>query len=460
MTGQKIAILQRTLNRRQYLARYKQIVTKQIVTFRMANLSFDRLAQQAEQHGTPYWIYDADVIRARISVLRCFDNIRFAQKACSNIHILKLMRREGVVVDAVSHGEILRSLAAGFSPEGEPEGLVYTADVIDSQTLKLCIDRNITINAGSIDMLERIGRCAPGHRVWLRINPGFGHGHSSKTNTGGPHSKHGIWHESLDDAIRIIRQCHLHLLGVHMHIGSGSDYKHLSSVCNSMVDVVRRMDCDIDAISAGGGLPACTDEAISISGIKQYFAFWDEARKEISDLVGHRVRIEVEPGRFLVADSGLLVCQVQSVKETPERCFAIVDAGFNDLVRPSLYGSYHRVSIASVPDGSLGGRPHRLVVIAGPLCEAGDILTQGPGGNITEQDLPEPVVGDLLCFHDVGAYGAAMSSNYNSRPLAPELLAEGDEIQMIRRRQRMEDLLRLEISAGVSNAEKEQIVTL
>ena len=147
----------------------------------------------ARTHGTPLWVYDAATIRSRIAELRGFDTIRYAQKANSNTHLLQLMRAEGVVVDAVSLGEIERALAAGYTTRGPgTPGIVFTADVIDRPTLARVVAEGIPVNAGSIDMLRQIGAAAPGHPVWLRINPGFGHGHSNKTNTGGEHSKHGI----------------------------------------------------------------------------------------------------------------------------------------------------------------------------------------------------------------------------------------------------------------------------
>lgn len=144
------------------------------------SLDSRQLAALAQQYGTPLWVYDADVIRDRIAQLRQFDVIRYAQKANSNVHILKLMRDEGACVDAVSLGEIERSLAAGFSPAGEPEGVVFTADLVDRPTLAAVLKHGVTVNAGSLDMLERVGQHAPGHRVWLRVNPGFGHGTATR----------------------------------------------------------------------------------------------------------------------------------------------------------------------------------------------------------------------------------------------------------------------------------------
>ncbi|MFX1735751.1 diaminopimelate decarboxylase [Paraburkholderia sp. A1RI_3L] len=404
----------------------------------------DQIVELAEKYGTPLWIYDAASIRKRMVSLRSFDEIRYAQKACSNIHILKLIREEGGLLDAVSLGELHRGIAAGYPTSGHRDPIVFTSDVIDWPTLSLVLKRNITVNAGSIDMVERVGKHSRGHKIWLRINPGFGHGHSRKTNTGGDHSKHGIWFERVDEAIRLAREYDLQIEGLHMHIGSGSDYQHLEQVCEAMVSVVRETDLDIRAISAGGGLPVPYNESDDELDVEKYFALWDRARKEISDHVGHPVRIEIEPGRFLVAQAGLLVAEIHSLKNTPSHRFAIIDAGFNDLMRPSFYGSFHRMSLIPREGVALGDRTLEHVVVAGPLCEAGDVFTQLANGELTARQLPAPTIGDLLCFHDVGAYGAAMSSNYNSRPLAPEILIDEGEAHLIRRRQTMEDLITLE----------------
>jgi diaminopimelate decarboxylase len=403
-----------------------------------------QLVELARQYGTPLWVYDADVIRQRIAELRSFDVIRYAQKACSNVHILKLMRDEGAMVDAVSLGEIVRSLAAGFAPDGDPEGVVFTADLVDHATLATVIEHRITVNAGSLDMLERVGQHAPeGHRVWLRINPGFGHGHSNKTNTGGEHSKHGIWLDDVPLAIAMVRRYGLKLVGLHMHIGSGVDYTHLSRVCDAMVEAVQGLGHDIEAISAGGGLSVPYSEGEPRIDVEHYFRLWDAARQQIEAHLGHRVRLEIEPGRFLVAQAGVLVAEVHALNRRPGRQFALVDAGFNDLVRPSFYGSHHEMTVVKgngLPSEALVG----AFAVAGPLCEAGDVFTQEAGGVVTSRAMQTPEVGDFVVFHDAGAYGASMSSNYNSRPLAAEVLIEKGEPRLIRRRQTIEELIALE----------------
>ena len=398
-----------------------------------------------QQFGCPVWAYDADIINARIAQLRQFDVIRFAQKACSNIHILRLMREQGVKVDSVSLGEIERALVAGFIPGREQSEIVFTADVLDQPTLERVTALDIPVNAGSIDMLSQIGQHKPGHPVWLRVNPGFGHGHSQKTNTGGENSKHGIWYADLTQALAEITRYGLKLVGIHMHIGSGVDYGHLEQVCDAMVRQVIETGQDIEAISAGGGLSIPYHFGEESIDTDHYFGLWNRAREQIAAHLGHEVKLEIEPGRFLVAESGVLVAQIRAVKNMGSRHFVLCDAGFNDLMRPAMYGSYHHISLLPADGRELAEQPLTDSVIAGPLCESGDVFTQQAGGGIETFPLPPVKIGDYLVFHDTGAYGASMSSNYNSRPLLPEVLFENGVPRLIRRRQTVEELIALEL---------------
>ncbi|MTC63762.1 diaminopimelate decarboxylase [Providencia alcalifaciens] len=397
------------------------------------------------QFGTPVWVYDSEVIIDRIGQLKVFDTVRFAQKACSNIHILRLMREQGVKVDSVSLGEIERALVAGFQPGREKSEIVFTADVLDPGTLLKVTELDIPVNAGSIDMLQQIGEHKAGHPVWLRINPGFGHGHSQKTNTGGENSKHGIWHQDLPEALAKIQQYNLKLVGIHMHIGSGVDYQHLANVCDSMVELVVSAGVDIEAISAGGGLSTPYREHDEIIDVQHYYSLWDNARQRIEQHLGHHIELEIEPGRYLVAESGVLLAQVRAVKDMGSRHYVLVDSGFNDLMRPAMYGSYHHISVLPADGSSVGYQPLKETIIAGPLCESGDVFTQLEGGMVETRLLPAVNVGDYLVFHDTGAYGASMSSHYNSRPLLPEVLFVDGKPTLIRRRQTIQELLALEL---------------
>ncbi|TLP59037.1 MULTISPECIES: diaminopimelate decarboxylase [Pseudomonas] len=407
-------------------------------------MTFPLLASAIRQHGSPLWAYDSHTIHQRIEqLLQHFDTVRFAQKANPNLHVLRLIRERGLVLDAVSLGEMERAFAAGAQVGGEPAGVVLTCDVLDQPTLERVVQTGIEVNAGSIDMLRQLGERSPGHRVWLRINPGFGHGHSRKTNTGGENSKHGIWHAQLPEALACVKQHGLHLVGVHMHIGSGVDYQHLEQVAGSMVELIGRPGMDIEAFSIGGGLSTPYREGDQPVDLQRYARTWAVARAEVEAMLGHPVRMEIEPGRYLVAESGYLVAEVRAVKQMGAKHYILVDAGFNDLMRPAMYGAYHRMSLYSADGQPLDG-VLQATVVAGPLCESGDVFTQNDE-ELTPQLLPPAKVGDLLVIHDAGAYGASMSSNYNSRPLLPELLIENDSLRLIRRRQTVQELLALEL---------------
>lgn len=409
------------------------------------DLNADNLLRLPAEFGCPVWVYDAQIVREKIAALHQFDVVRFAQKACSNIHILRLMREQGVKVDSVSLGEIERALAAGFDPKTDPDAIVFTADLIDDATLARVHELQIPVNAGSVDMLEQLGQVSPGHRVWLRVNPGFGHGHSQKTNTGGENSKHGIWYADMPVALEVLQRYNLKLVGIHMHIGSGVDYGHLEQVCGAMVRQVIDFGQDLEAISAGGGLSIPYREGEEAIDTDHYYGLWSAARDKVAAHVGHPVKLEIEPGRFLVAESGVLVAQVRSVKEMGSRHFVLIDAGFNDLMRPSMYGSYHHISALAADGRDLTDAPRIDTVVAGPLCESGDVFTQQEGGKVETRALPEVKPGDYLVLHDTGAYGASMSSNYNSRPLLPEVLFDNGKARLIRRRQTIQELLALEL---------------
>ena len=409
------------------------------------DLNADNLLRLPAEFGCPVWVYDAQIVREKIAALHQFDVVRFAQKACSNIHILRLMREQGVKVDSVSLGEIERALVAGYDPKADSDAIVFTADVIDDATLARVHELQIPVNAGSVDMLEQLGQVSPGHRVWLRVNPGFGHGHSQKTNTGGENSKHGIWYADMPAALEVLQRYNLKLVGIHMHIGSGVDYGHLEQVCGAMVRQVVDFGQDLEAISAGGGLSIPYREGEEAIDTDHYYGLWSAARDQIAAHLGHAVKLEIEPGRFLVAEASVLVSQVRSVKEMGSRHFVLIDAGFNDLMRPSMYGSYHHITALAADGRDLTQAPRVETVVAGPLCESGDVFTQQEGGKVETRALPEVKPGDYLVLHDTGAYGASMSSNYNSRPLLPEVLFDNGKARLIRRRQTIQELLALEL---------------
>ena len=397
------------------------------------------LEQLAKDYGTPTYVYDLDIIRQRIEDLKAFDVIRYAQKASSNLAILDFVREHGVKVDAVSSGEIARALSVGYKPGQEPAEIVYTADIFDREALETVAQHDVHCNMGAPDMIDQYGEVMPGRPITLRINPGFGHGHSQKTNTGGPQSKHGIWHEQVDLCFEKAAQYDLRVTGLHMHIGSGTDLEHLSQVCGAMEAIATKHKAPLKTISAGGGLPIAYQEGQDSVDLARYFELWDSTRRRLEAQVGNSIELEIEPGRFLVAESGFLVTEIRAIKQMGQNLFYLVDAGFNNLARPILYGAYHPISICHL--GSAPVETMQDVIVGGPLCESGDIFTQEEGGFVASRSLPKANVGDLLILERAGAYGFVMSSNYNSKPFAAEVVIRDGQSYLSRRRQTPADIL-------------------
>jgi len=397
------------------------------------------ISEIVSNFGTPAYVYDMSIIEERVRDLAAFDVVRYAQKACSNIGILNRLKGLGVVVDAVSVGEVKRALAAGF----DPQGIVFTADVFDREALALVKELGLHVNCGSPDMIEQLGSALPGASVTLRINPGFGHGHSQKTNTGGPQSKHGIWHEDVVECLRKADLYNVAVTGLHMHIGSGTDLEHLSHVCTALETIALIVGRTLTTISAGGGLPVPYRAGQTYVDLDQYYSLWDATRKRLESAFGHALSLEIEPGRYLVAESGYLIAEIRAVKAMGENTFYLLDAGFNDLARPILYGAYHPISVCH-----RSGRVSKQmvdVVVGGPLCESGDIFTQEEGGFVAKRALPAAAVGDFLILEVAGAYGFVMASNYNGRYRVPEILLENGKMHCIRTRETFEDLIRGEV---------------
>jgi diaminopimelate decarboxylase len=399
------------------------------------------ITELVREFGTPVYVYDAAVIVERIRELAAFDVVRFAQKACSNLAILSLVRHHGVLVDCVSAGEIRRALAAGYQPgRGIHPEIMFTADIFEHEALDLVVEHGIPVNCGSPDMIDQLGARAPGREVTLRVNPGFGHGHSQKTNTGGEGSKHGIWLTEIPDCVERAAKYGIQVKGLHMHIGSGTDMEHLSSVCAAMEKTALEVGGSLHTISAGGGLPTPYREEDERVDLKAYFELWDQTRRRLANEFRHDVTLELEPGRYIVAESGYLLAEIRAIKHMGSKSYYLVDAVFNNLARPILYGAYHPIAICHRSEGSTS-QELRQVVVAGPLCESGDIFTQEAGGYVSTRELPAASVGGFLIIGCAGAYGAVMGSNYNSKPLAPEVLIDQGRAYLVRKRQTFEDLI-------------------
>lgn len=406
------------------------------------------LAGLAREHGTPLWVYDGDVVRERLARLAGFDRVRYAIKANPNLALLALLRRAGAAADAVSEGELRRALLAGFAPAE----LCLTADLFERGALALVAERGIPVNLGSADMIEAYARAAgSGRGVTLRLNPGFGGGHHRGVETGGRDAKHGIWHAELAQAAERARACGLAVEGLHVHVGSGIDLALAERTAQALVAAAARAGPALERISCGGGLPVPYVQrgdggpgaaAAAPFDVAAHARLWRAARDEVARVAGRPIELEVEPGRYLVAEAGVLLAEVCAVKRSGGHEIALLDAGFNDLVRPAFYGARHGLRVL----GREPGTPTRPVLVAGPLCESSDVFSRGPDGLPAPADLPPLARGDLIALETAGAYGASMSSGYNSRPLAAEVLVEDGSARLVRRRQTWAELLAAELS--------------
>lgn len=373
----------------------------------------------AETYGTPLYVYDADVIRARFRALTSsieypLTRICYSCKANANPEVVRLLLHLGAAgIDAVSLGEVRLALAVGFPADR----ISITNPGLSNADLQAIRDLGVHLKADSISQVRR-WRKMGADPISLRINPGAGLGHHEHVVTAGPDSKFGIYLHELDEARRLAGR----VVGLHQHAGSGAlDPEVFLRAVEPLFQVALTFP-DLEELNLGGGLgvPYRPEERpldLEVLGrrlSRRFEAFCEE--------YGRQLVLTLEPGRFLVAESGFLLARVHAVKESPSRRFAMVDTGFNHLMRPILYDAYHPVVNVSNPDG-----PSERVWIGGNVCESGDLLTG-------EREVGAVREGDLLALLNVGAYGYAMSSDYTGAVRPAEVLVDGGSHRRIRAR--------------------------
>jgi diaminopimelate decarboxylase len=415
------------------------------------------LHRLADTVGTPFWLYDAARLRQRIADIKFIAGTpgvqaRFAMKACPVTRVLKEMAAAGIWIDAVSGNEVLRALRAGHAAGNDPPVICFTADVFRDNALDVIMEHNVLPNVGSPGMVDALRHAGYRGPVSMRINPGFGHGHVNACDTGGPSSKHGIWLEDAERVRDAAERTGLRVVMLHSHIGSGPQIDELVANLSRLADEFSRIAPNfhhLQAVNLGGGIPHDYRNPDAVVPLDRLRALFAEARQRLCWSIGRDLRLEIEPGRYYVAPAATLVTTVTDVKHTVTNekgageTFAMVDAGFVDLVRPAMYGSYHRIEVV----GRMHEEYREPIVVAGPLCESGDVFTRDETELLQPRPLPRPRIGELLTLHDAGAYGYAMSSNYNSIGRAPQLWLEEDgTVEMISRRESLEDLLKAETS--------------
>ncbi len=404
----------------------------------MNNYSSDeRITEIASEYGTPMYIYDQGTIERQIDRMQnLVDNnnvhINYATKANSNPHILKIMRDKGLKADATGSGEVFLNKHAGFANE-----MIYVVgNNFTTAELTNLVEQNLVISLDSIEQIDLLNEVAPKYqKVMFRVNPSFGAGDNESIITGGNKHKFGIDIIDLLMAIEKIKMYEMKLVGINQHIGSlNLNYKTIVEAVKELIAIIKtyKLD-DLSIVNFGGGF-----------GINYYRRHYfeeldfDNLAKELTGILNQfimeypnkEVSLEFEPGRFLVAESGVLIGRVTSIKDRGGLIYVGTDLGFNNFIRPTLYDSYHEVDFLTT------NTEVRKCNVVGNMCESGDYI-------VRNRDMIVPNVGDLVVVYDTGAYGFCMSSNYNNKLKPIELLIDNNnEVRVIRQRETYNDLLR------------------
>lgn len=393
--------------------------------------------QLSEKYGTPLYVYSENILRERCRDLKdliSYSNfsVNYSPKANSNLELIKIVRSEGLRVDAMSPGEIYVNMLAGY----KPEEILYISNNVSEDELRFAINTGVKISVDSVSQLKTFGKINPGGRVAFRVNPGVGAGHHEKVMTAGQNTKFGIEMNSIPEVKRIIEEYNLRLIGINQHIGSlfmdGEAY--LQSTAN-ILSIARQFE-DLEFIDLGGGfgIPYKKQSGQPRLDLKELGGKLSEVIHSWVKEYGKEIEFKIEPGRYIAAESSILLGKVNAIKTNYDIKYIGTDLGFNVLVRPTMYDSHHDVEIYRGNDTP--SLKEETVRIVGNICETGDIIAK-------DRNLPEIIENDILGVLDSGAYGYSMSSNYNNRLRPAEVLIETDgNPRLIRRRETLDDLVK------------------
>ncbi len=397
-----------------------------------------------EKFGSPLFVYNERILRRQMknvqtAIRRHPNKVNFSIKANSNLEILKIARDSGLYADAMSENELRLLLMAGY----EPNEVLFVPNNVAISELKFAIDNGILIAADCLEQLEVIGSINRGGNVALRINPGVGAGHHEKVVTAGKNTKFAIAANDIDRAIEIAKEYDMRIVGISQHVGSlfMEPELFLQAVNNLLVFATKFEKLDFIDFGGGYGIPYQKLSGQAEFDMDALASKFDDILDEFVEKVGYQPLFKTEPGRYNVAEGGVLLGTVYATKQNAGRQYAGTDIGMNVLARPTLYDSWHDVEIIRdgvvVDPDDLNKNDLEEVTVTGNICESGDILAKN-------RLLPRIKSGDLVCVLDSGAYGYVMSSNYNTRPRACEvLIEEGGNVRIIRRRETFEDLISL-----------------
>jgi len=396
-------------------------------------LSNEKIFELTEKYGTPLYVYDEKTLRSSCKdMLGLLPGMNFeasySAKANTNIELLKIIRDEGLSADAMSAGEIYMLEKAGFTSDS----IFFIPNNVSEEEMRYAIERDILISADSLSQLEMYGRINEGGKVAVRFNPGHGFGHHDKVVTAGKHTKFGVDACRTEEVAELIKKYKLKLAGINQHLGSLIlEKENYLSGARALLSIAGRFD-DLEFIDFGGGFGVTYKDGGASLDLPGLAFGLKEALTEFLEGYGNKdVLFRAEPGRYIVAECGILLGRVNATKRSNGTEYIGTDLGFNVLARPVMYDSYHEVKIAKKNPAS---NVRKLQTVVGNICESGDILAK-------DRELPGADTGDIAAVLTAGAYGFVMASNYNCRLRPAEvLIGAGGTDRLIRRRETFEDL--------------------
>ena len=384
----------------------------------------------AKKYDLPLYVYDTDKIKQQFQKLESAFTvpkvvINYACKALSNLSILRYLRSLGSGVDAVSLGEIHLCLRAGFSPNQ----IVFTPSAVSIGEYLKAIDLGVRINIDNLETLAYFGQHLPQQPICIRINPHIMAGGNKKISTGHIDSKFGISIHQLNQVLELVHTYNLNIEGIHMHTGSDIlDVQVFLQATDILFNAATNFD-DLQYIDFGSGFKVKYRTEDVETDIELFGREMSRKFNEFCKDRGKELQLMFEPGKFLVSESGTFLAKANIIKRTPSNLFAGLDTGFNHLIRPMLYDSYHEIINTSNP----WGEP-KFYSVVGYICETDNFAWNRP--------ISEIHVDDILAFKNAGAYCFQMSSNYNSRVRPAEVMIDNGKDELIRERENLEDLWR------------------
>ncbi|MBP3372333.1 MAG: diaminopimelate decarboxylase [Clostridia bacterium] len=396
-------------------------------------LTKERIEQLLEQYGSPVYVYSEAILRQKCADMRGLlgaenSHVSFSVKANTNLSILKIARDAGMYADAMSAGEIFLCKQAGFAPQE----IFYVCNNVSADEMRYAVDQGLVVSIDSVNQMRVLASACPGARAAVRVNTEFGDGHSDKVVTAGKKTKFGVQLKFMQEVAEIAKAGNVKIVGLNQHIGSSvQNAKNYEAAANVLIDMALEFP-ELEILDFGGGffVPYRPEEEdIDLDDLRAMFVrLHDRIVAEHPN--GANISMRTEPGRYVVADCGILLGTVEDVKENFGKTYVGTDIGFNVLARPMLYDAYHHIVLPGHE-----GEQEQTVTVTGNICESGDILAK-------DRNLPIPNVGDPIVIQTAGAYGYVMSSVYNCRMRPAEVLIdlEGRD-RLIRRRETIEDLL-------------------